>query len=293
MLDFVISVLAYADDITLLSLSADNLQCLLNICESWRKSNEMTFGLDKCFILVFNSRSKKLEHLPSLYLQGPDGKPHRLVSNYPEKSKELYLGFNPTDLIARSKIDKENTQPHILVPNFRNKPNPRYLKRIIAKFHRSRHGQNLLCSDHAILTPSISVRIYKTLQRSTLLYAIEFCDWDLDQIGVLEVQQSKALRCHIDSDAQCPQSILRLVLGVEPVEARRDLHVLLYYAKLCKTPSTTLLGQMHRYRSQNLSTLPVGFYRTVYHLLVKYNLIPLWNNFPEVAHDELIRFLKK
>ena len=115
MLDFVISVLAYADDITLLSLSVDNLQCLLNICESWRKSNEMTFGLDKCFILVFNSRSKKLEHLPSLYLQGPDGKPHRLVSNYPEKSKELYLGFNPTDLIARSKIDEENIQPHILV----------------------------------------------------------------------------------------------------------------------------------------------------------------------------------
>ena len=123
----------------------------------------ITFGLDKCFILVFNSRSKKLEHLPSLYLQGPDGNPHRLiVSNYPEKSKELYLGFNPTDLIARSKIDEENIQPHILAPNIRNKPNPRYLKRIIAKFHRSRHGQNLLCSDHAILTPSISVRIYKT-----------------------------------------------------------------------------------------------------------------------------------
>ena len=41
---FVLSVIAYADDVTLLSLKPSNLQRLLNICNSWAKRNGMTFA---------------------------------------------------------------------------------------------------------------------------------------------------------------------------------------------------------------------------------------------------------
>ena len=100
----------------------------------------------------------------------------------PAKSKELYLGYYPTDLITRTKIDEVNVHSHNLTPNFRIKPNPKYLKLNMDKFNRSRHGTHQLYSEKGILTPIISVRIYKTLQRSTLFYAIEFCDWDVDQM---------------------------------------------------------------------------------------------------------------
>ena len=132
----------------------------------------MLFGLDKCFVLVFNSKSKKPEDLPSFYLKGRDNRPHRLPSYYPDKTDKLHLGYNPTDLITRTKIDGSTAHPLSLIPNFRKKPNPKYLKRIRAKFNRSRHGVNQLCPDKTILTPKISIRIYKTLQRSTLLYAM-------------------------------------------------------------------------------------------------------------------------
>ena len=101
-----LSALAFADDIMLLALVVSNLQQLLSICDSWAAKNGMTFGIEKCFILVFNSKSKKLEDLPSLYLKGLDGRQVRISTSYPAKSNELYLGFNPTDLITRTKVDE-------------------------------------------------------------------------------------------------------------------------------------------------------------------------------------------
>ena len=107
----------------------------------------MLFGLDKCFVLVFNSRTKIQNKLPTLYLQGPDGKPYLLSSYYPEDCDELYLGFNPTDLIYRTKIDECRVHPHNLVPSYRKKPNPKYLKRVIANFNRTKYGTHQLILD--------------------------------------------------------------------------------------------------------------------------------------------------
>ena len=102
--DFVLTVLAYADDITLLSLQAARLQHLLDICNNWSKKNGMTFSLDKSFVVAFNSRSKKPSGLPIFYL----GK-NKLTTTFPEKTKETYLGFNITDRVAKTKIDWNTT----------------------------------------------------------------------------------------------------------------------------------------------------------------------------------------
>ena len=97
----------------------------------------------------------------------------------------------------------------------------------------------------------------------------------------------------VDTDLQCPQSILRLVAGVEPLEARRDLHVLLYYAKLCGSSPNSILGKVHRYRTKNLSTIHCGFYQTVYRTLSKYKIQHYWNNVPDGSRDELKLLLKE
>ena len=205
---FVLSVLAYADDVTLLSIDQGNLQRLLDICCSWSINNGMTFGFDKCFAVVFNSRSKKLADLPTFRFCGTNLRPNYLSAFYPEDAPEFYVGFNITDRVARTKLDCSKMIPHYLVPNYRRKPNSAYLKVIKSRFMRARHGTHQLCSNKAILTPSISTRLYKTLQRSTLLYAMEFGDWDLDQIHDLETLQAKALRTCLNSDLQCPQASL-------------------------------------------------------------------------------------
>ena len=151
----------------------------------------------------------------------------------------------------------------------------------------ARHGTHQLCSNKAILTPSISTRLYKTLQRSTLLYGMEIADWDLDQIHELETLQAKALRTCLNADLQCPQACLRLFSGIEPLEARRDLLTLLYYAKLCNYDKDSLPGMVHRSRSTN-NSMPVGFHCSVRRILSKYGIEQYWDNIPDVPHNELI-----
>ena len=157
---------------------------------------------------------------------------------------------------------------------------------------RARNGTHQLCSNKAILTPSITTRLYKTLQRSTLLYALEFGDWDLDQIHELEILQAKALRTCLNADLQCPQDSLRLFLGVEPLEARRDLHTLLYYAKLSSYDKTSFPSMVHCTRTTNRS-MPVGFHCSAHRILCKYGLELYLNNIPNVPHNELMSTFKK
>ena len=248
----------------------------------------MRFSLTKCFAVVFNSISRKKEDLPALQL----GK-YEIKSYYPKQVSDLYLGVHITDRIVCTKLDHNFSHPHFLVPNYRSKPNPRYLKRIKEKFNRSRFGIHKLCEDREILTPTISVRLYKTLQRSTLLYAIEICDWDIDQVVELEILQAKAIRSLFDLDRLCPKAVLRLVTGVEPVEARIDLHVLMYYAKLCRSKPNCFLGRIHNHRSTISSDLPVGFYYTAQKTLCKYKIGNLWNNIPDNTEVDLKTLFKK
>ena len=290
--EFVLSVIAYADDITLLSLDTNKMQCLLNICYSWATDNGMTFGLDKCFAVVFNSRTKKQEALPSFIFGGSVSSPNQLPSFYPKDAPDLYVGVNITDYVAQTKIDSANKLPCSLVPNYRSKPNSIYLKLIKSKFIRARHGTCLLCSNKVSLTPSISIRLYKTIQRSTLLYAIELVDWDVDQIKELEILQAKALRTCLNSDLQCPQALIRLFSGVEPIEARRDLHILLYFGKLCRYETASFPSIIHRMRIfKNLN--PVGFHRTVLRILKKYGIEEYWNNIPDAPSEKLKATFKK
>ena len=289
---FILSVIAYADDVTLLSLKASNLQRLLNICNFWAKRNGMTFALDKCYAVVFNSRTKKPEALPTFLFGGTNTSPNQLVTYYPEEAPDLYLGIKITDHVARTKISSTQTLPKSVVPHYRRKPNSAYLKLIKSKFMQARRGICHLCSNEAILTPSISTRLYKTLQRSTLLYAIEFVDWDVDEVKELEILQAKALRTCLNSDLQCPQPLLRIFCGVEPIEARRDLHTLLYYAKLCNQEPASFPNMVHRART-SYSGLPVGFHSTVLHILKKYDFEKYWDHVPDVPHSELKAIFKK
>ena len=134
--------------------------------------------------------------------------------------------------------------------------------------------------------------MYKAIQRSTLLHAIELADWDVDQINELEVLQAKALRTCLHSDLQCPKALIRLFSGVEPLEARRDLHILLYYGKLCRYERASFPSMIHRARTSRKDK-PVGFHCTVLRVLNKYGLEKYWNNIPDVSKEKLKVIFKK
>ena len=252
----------------------------------------MTFTLNKCFAIVFNSRTKKPEDLPTFIFRGTKTNPCQLATFYPDDAPDLWLGIKITDHVSQIKLDSSSTLPCALVPNYRRKPNSGYLKLIKSKFARARHGTSKLCPDVALLTPIISTRLYKTLVRSTLLYAIEFADWDVDQIQELETKQAKALRSCLNSDLQCPQALIRLFSGVEPFEARRDLHILLYYGKLSRYEPASFPSKVHRVCTSRRDK-PVGFHCTVFRILQKYGLEHYWDNIPDFSNERLKVILKK
>ena len=238
-----------------------------------------------CFAVVFNSKSKKTEDLPVFSLGGIKSTPIYLETHYPENAPEIYLGFDLTDRVACTKINSSYTLPHSLIPQFRLTPNHEYIRHIKSKFNRARHGSYQLCFNKAILKPSIT-RLFKTLQRSTLLYALEFSDWDYDQINELETLQAKALRTCLSSDLQCPQATVRLISGVPPFEARRDLHTLIYFVKLCKSDDDNFLGMINQCRISN-DMLPVGFYRRSRNICSKYGLVNIWDKVNQFSYIEV------
>ena len=58
--DILISCLGFADDIVLVSESPENLQMLINKCESWAQENKMIFNTSRCKVMVFNRYSSTL-----------------------------------------------------------------------------------------------------------------------------------------------------------------------------------------------------------------------------------------
>ena len=121
---------------------------------------------------------------------------------------------------------------------------------------------------------------------------MELADWDVDQIKELEILQAKALRASLNSDLQCPQALIRLFSGVEPIEARRDLHILLYYGNLCRYEGASFPAMVHRMRiSRNY--IPVGFHRTLRRILNKYGIEKYFNKISDIPRVKLKAIFKK
>ena len=214
----------------------------------------MTFSFDKCRVVIFNSISK---------IPGPIFKlgTHYLVTHYPPIT-DLYLGHSITDLITITKLAKKTSISVKLKPHFRKKPYADYLRLLKRKFRRARAGTFIINPETNILQPSISVQLYKSIARSTLLYACEVTDFDCDQVLSLEKLQAETLRRMLKLDKRCPKAIVRLVTGVEPIEARFDLHKILYFIKVTFSNNNLFRSIVNRYRKLGFGATPHGFHHT-------------------------------
>ena len=229
--------------------------------------------------MIFNSLSKKPGPIFRL------GK-YFLETHYPPIS-DLYLGYSISDRITTTKLAVRTTISINLKPHFRKKPNPNYLRLLKSKFRRARAGTLLINPETNILQPTISIQLYKSITRSTLLYACEITDFDCDQILSLEVLQSDTLRCMLNLDKRCPKAIVRLVTGIEPLEARFNLHKIMYYLKLSRSENRGLLNMVQKRRKTAFGATPLGFHHTCYNLLKKYRIFSLWDDSTTIPIEDL------
>ena len=60
-----IGVIAYVDDLVLISKSPHELQAMLNTCQSWCEKSRVEINLEKTKIMIFNSRVQQTSRQPS------------------------------------------------------------------------------------------------------------------------------------------------------------------------------------------------------------------------------------
>ena len=61
--DNIINYLCYADDLSLISLSSSGMQHLLDICDTYAISHQLSYNANKSFLLCFRPKQIKMDPL--------------------------------------------------------------------------------------------------------------------------------------------------------------------------------------------------------------------------------------
>lgn len=196
--------LFYADDIELHAQYAAAMQDMLDECDRWRVSYGMSFAVGKCAIV---SKKKKL---PDFVLQGgiiP------VVKTFP------FLGV---DCDGRRLC-------------FTKKQSARCEKMVTAaKFLRSKgmnaSGWRLICS----------VLVYKSFLRPMMEYGCQLMDSSDSVLPVMEKAQNAVLSMMISCAGTTARGAKLKLLGIETMEARRELLQFQFFNGLDKSVQTNV-----------------------------------------------------
>ena len=109
----------------------------------------MVFSVDKCYVVIFNTLSKKPGPIFML------GDHYPLTHNPP--TNDQYLGVTLSDDVTITKIAQKTNHSKNLKPNFRKKPYPNYLNLLKRKFRRARAGALIINPECNILQPNTAL----------------------------------------------------------------------------------------------------------------------------------------
>ena len=210
-----LNVIAYADDLVLISENPADLQKLISICESWSRCNGLDFSPDKSKVLVFHptSQSKRSKFVLN-------DQPLESVTSF----KYLGITLDATGAVG----------PGLCYRTFFASSLSRAEKRLGAI--------QLLGARKDGLRPTTAVRLYKLLVRPILEFGAQIIPFASTQLAKFEQFQCKSLRSLLGLAKSVKAETVRLIAGVEPVECRFASLKLAYFHRL-RTSSKQILKQ--------------------------------------------------
>ena len=209
---FTLSALGFADDIALIADTPESLQALIDNCAEWSRTNDMSFNVSKCKILVLNTSKKglsfrlsdtEIDLVDSVKYLGITLSRKRQTSHYSEHINQI--------------LQKAETRTNVIR-------------------HFGFHSDGL--------RPATSIKMYKILARPILQYAAQVISYKhyflkdrkahnietpTSIVTKLENFQNRVLKKLIRCPKATPPALLRLITGTTPISARLDMLKLRYH----------------------------------------------------------------
>ena len=138
------------------------------------------------------------------------------------------------------------------------RPYSSFVTRILKSAEKTLGACKLLGYRGDGLAPTTTLKLYISLVRPFLEICAQIVTLSTTQLDDLEKFQAKALRSLLGGlQNSVPRPVARLLAGITPLEARRDLLKIRYFLKLESNPPGQLVAAFHSHHK--LLGLPFGF----------------------------------
>lgn len=208
----------FADDLTLMGRSIEDVQRAVDLCADWAEARGMQFNASKCSALISRSKSRD-----SLSDSGPLGS---LVLNggaieFSSSTKFLGMMMNGVGIDWKASI----------------------LARQSAAFNRIRwlHSKGFNAFGWR---PVQSIKVYRMFIRPMLEYGLQLRILPKYLIGLLQEVQSMALRKLLSCGASCSRAALHLMCGMETMTFRNHLLNIKFVDRICSSSRKDRLIQV-------------------------------------------------
>jgi hypothetical protein len=252
----VLSVLAFADDLALLSKDHSGmtrqLQRLKTHAVEWRYS----VNVAKCASLLFSSPSRRLSTAPSASLMF-DGQPLPLDQNYPYLGIPSSVFRGSTSHFAKEKADAARAKLPVL-----------------SGYAGARFNG---------LRPSLAVSLWQALIRPGLEWGIELLSAPPSVMRGLDAVLPAALRTFVGTDSFVPNDALMAEFGTQSLSSRQQELSLRLFKRLCTLSSDRVLSRVFRARCQQVDNgvAPFSLFQSIKALLLRFELEEVWYTRPQ------------
>ena len=256
-------VLAYADDLVLISNDEGELNAMLNFCHKYSVDNEFEFNIKKSKILKVHSRNRTTAAQHTM-----GGQALEEVEHY------KYLG------IPLGRAFHSNSRPAAFA---------RYFELIERKAQARSMVVRFLGAKRDGLRPKTGLLLYKLLVRPIMEYATPVICFNKKQMEKLETLQNGAIKAACGLRYNTKTESVRIVTGIESLQLRMAFLKLKHLYRIQTKPSNSLVHViLKEIQNQHRSEKRPGFLSECEKLCGKYG-IPLEEISPDTSEMESLK----
>ncbi len=235
----------FADDLSLVSISKDALNRMLDITYQYSRTWRFVFGVEKCVVLIF----------------GKDESPHTQIS----------LGGTPLTVVK--------SHQHVGVPLCTStKAESEATQRRVNSCRSVLYTMQSLAPPRAMLSPVVGSKLYWAVCAPKLTYGLEV--WGVAQEGFVQMEHfhNTAGKTIQGLPTQTPNPACHATLGWKSIEMYVDIARLMFLWKIMMLPATNLYNRLMikrlcKLRFGDYLSDPEGPIACLYGTAIKYGLV--------------------
>ncbi|CAF0743838.1 unnamed protein product [Brachionus calyciflorus] len=189
-----IDIVAYADDVLLVSSTKEGLQQQLNIVQDYGLNNEIKYNPDKTVFMIFHFKLKR---------------------NVAELKEDIWQGNLVLDGTAIKRVD---TMKYLGVDISEDDRLSKHLSKRKRLVQQALFKLKIIGLQTPFLHPIMKGQLYKTYIRPILLYGLETFYLKLTDINDLKRFEGNTVKTIMDISTRCRSTYLTHAMNIEPLQ---------------------------------------------------------------------------